>query len=117
MSRASKRDTKPEEKVEVKAVTADTAQVEVTADEAPVAPQSTETPTTTEADVQAGAATDDDAAQPGLPDHLAHRVSLEEYSRLRGLNAFGQAHLTRAVGAYDRPFEEWEAARQNVIGG
>ena len=52
-----------------------------------------------------------------VPDHLAHRVPLAEYARLRGLNPFQQAHLTRAVGTYDRPFEEWEAARQAVIGG
>ncbi|WP_165953371.1 hypothetical protein [Deinococcus sp. S9] len=52
-----------------------------------------------------------------VPDHLAHRVPLAEYARLRGLNPFQQAHLTRAVGTYDRPFDEWEAARQAVIGG
>lgn len=53
----------------------------------------------------------------GVPDHLVHRTELEDYARLRGLNVFEQAILTRAVGEYARPFEDWETARQAVIGG
>ena len=51
------------------------------------------------------------------PDHLVHRVSLDEYAKLRGLNPFQAAILTRATGTYDRPFDAWEDVRQSVIGG
>lgn len=52
-----------------------------------------------------------------LPDHLVPRISLTDYAALRRVTPFQQAILERALGAHDRPFEDWEQGRQSVLGG
>lgn len=44
-------------------------------------------------------------------------ISLEEYAEMRGLGAFGQGVMVAGARSYNRPFSEWEQARQLLLGG
>jgi hypothetical protein len=44
-------------------------------------------------------------------------ITLADYSAMRGLTTFAQGVMVHGARDYNRPFSEWEHARQMLLGG